>query len=222
MDHSQPSTSSGIEEKKRNSKMKVFQSSWLSIDIFKDWLTPHENNEKALCTACNKVLLCGKSDLIKHSKTKLHVKNINESRNVASSALLPKLNCNIKNEDHVKKVKTAEIKLATFYAEHNIAFQTVDHLVPLLKETCSDPQVVHDLKLSRKKCSQIIKNVLGKRESEKLITNLKNQKFSILVDESTTISNDKLLCILVKYISLENKKCVTQLFELVSLNATDC
>lgn len=54
MDSPQPSTSSGIEEKKRKSKMKVFQHSWLSIDIFKDWLTPHENNEKALCTACNK------------------------------------------------------------------------------------------------------------------------------------------------------------------------
>lgn len=167
-------------------------------------------------------MLCGKSDLIKHSKTKLHVQNVNKSRNVAPSALLPKLNNNIKNEDHVNKVKTAEIKLATFYAEHNIAFQTVDHLVPLLKETCSDPQVVNDLKLSRKKCTQIVKNVLGKRENEKLVTNLKNQKFSILVDESTTISNDKLLCILVKYVSLENKKCVTQLFELVSLNATDC
>jgi len=91
-----------------------------------------------------------------------------------------------------------------------------------LKEICSDPQVVHDLKLSRKKCAQIIKNVLGKRETDTLVTNLKNHKFSILVDESTTISNDKLLCILVQYMSSETKKCITQLLELVSLNATDC
>lgn len=119
----QPSiSSSGIKEKKRTSKRKVFQYSWLSMDIFKDWLTPH-NNKKALCTACKKVLLCGKSDLIKHSKTKLHVQNIKKGRNVTPSALLPKLNCDIENKDHVNKIKTAEIKLSSFYAEHNIAFQ---------------------------------------------------------------------------------------------------
>ncbi|KAM0728860.1 hypothetical protein ACS0PU_004214 [Formica fusca] len=99
MDHPQPSTSKGVEETKRKSKMKVFQHSWLSMDIFKDWLTPYENNEKALCTACNKVLLCGKSDLIRHSKRKLHVTNINNSRNITPSASLSKLNCNLKNDD---------------------------------------------------------------------------------------------------------------------------
>ncbi|RLU25331.1 hypothetical protein DMN91_001487 [Ooceraea biroi] len=217
---SQPSTSSGITEKQKKSKRKVFKNSWLSIDILKKWLTSHEDNEKALCTACNKVLLCGKSDLIRHSRTKLHIKNISEGLHITPSASLSKPN--IKDEDHVKKVKTAEIKLAAFYAEHNIAFQTLDHMVPLLKDICSDPQVVNDLKLSRRKCTAIIKNVLGKRESHKLITNLKTQKFSILIDESTNITNNKLLCILVKYISLDSKKCMTQLLELISLDATDC
>ncbi|KYN14691.1 hypothetical protein ALC57_13105 [Trachymyrmex cornetzi] len=209
----QPSTS-GInsEEKKRRSRLKIFQDSWLRIDIFKDWLMPHENNEKALCSVCNKVLLCGKSDLIKHSKTKLHVKNMT-NRNVTPSAS--------SHKDHVKKLKTAEIQIAAFYAEHNIAFQIIDHMVPLLKKTCSDPQVVNDLKLSRTKCARIIKNVV-KRETDKLITNLKSQKFSILIDESTSISNDKLLCILVKYVSLETQKCITQLLELVPLDAKDC
>jgi len=62
----------------------------------------HENNEKALWSACNKILLCGKSDLIKHSKTKLHVKNMNINRNITSSH---KLKSNIKDKDHVKNVK---------------------------------------------------------------------------------------------------------------------
>lgn len=144
----QPSTS-GIGEKKKP-KMKVFQEYWLSIDTFKHWLIPHDNNKKALCTACNKVLACSKTDLNKHSKTKTHVNKI-KSRNVIPSALQPKLKCSNNYMDHVNKVKTAEIKLAAFFAEHNIAFQIVDHMVPLLKEIVSDPQVLHDLKLSRKK-----------------------------------------------------------------------
>ena len=33
------------------------------------------------------------------------------------------------------KVQNFEIKLCMFYAEHNVAFQIVEHLLPLLKET---------------------------------------------------------------------------------------
>lgn len=36
------------------------------------------------------------------------------------------------------------------------------------------------------------------------------------------VSNDKLLCILVKFVSLENRKYITQLLELIPLNSTDC
>ena len=115
---SQPSTSSGTGEKKKKSRMKVFQHYWLRMNIFKDWLMPHENNEKALCTACNKVLTCGKLDLIRHSKTKLHVMNLNKSRNVISpSALLlnndndndndnKNDNDNENNSNYINKVET--------------------------------------------------------------------------------------------------------------------
>lgn len=108
--------------------------------------------------------------------------------------------------DHKNKVKSAEIKLAVFYAEHNIAFEILQHMVPLLKEICINPQVVKDLSLSAKKCSKIITNVVARVEIEKTIQILKHQTFSILVDETTDISNDKLFCILVKYISPSTKK----------------
>lgn len=198
-------------------KTKVFQYSWLSLDIFKNWLTPHENNKKALCSVCNRVLSCGKSELVKHSKTKLHAKNVKRHNVTPSTLVLTNT-----NEDHINEIKTFEIKLAVFYAEHNIAFQTIDHMVPLLKEISSNPQVVQNVTLARQKCSKIVTNILGKRETDKLVTILKLQKFSILIDESTTITNDKVLCILVRYISPEAKKCTTQLLELISLDATDC
>ncbi|EFN81029.1 hypothetical protein EAI_04895, partial [Harpegnathos saltator] len=119
-------------------------------------------------------------------------------------------------------VKRAEIKLTTFYATHNIAFDIVHDMVLFLKDILPDSQIAKDLKLSRTKCTQIIKNVLEKRETEKTVINLINNKFSILVDASTTIVNDKLLCVLVKYVSLENKKVITELLELICLNAVDC
>ncbi|KYN32611.1 hypothetical protein ALC56_13092, partial [Trachymyrmex septentrionalis] len=85
------------------------------------------------------------------------------------------------------EIKRVEIKLSAFFTEHNIAFCTVDHLIPLLKNICI----------------------------------FKISKFSVLIDESTDISDTKLLCILIKYVSPVNKRVVTQLFAL-SLNATNC
>ncbi|XP_076385087.1 uncharacterized protein LOC143263988 [Megachile rotundata] len=146
----------------------------------------------------------------------VHIRNVNKSPNIVPSASLSKLT--VEDNDHINKIKRTEIKLAAFFAEHNIASEIIRHMVPLLKDICSDPRVVEDFKLSRRKCVRIIKNVLGKRETDKLVPILKNQKFSILIDKSTTIANDKLLCVLVKYVSPENGKCMTKLFELLPLN----
>ncbi|KYN16684.1 hypothetical protein ALC57_11050, partial [Trachymyrmex cornetzi] len=113
-----------------------------------------------------------------------------------------------------------EIKLAAFYAEHNVAFYTVDHLVPLLKDICMDPKVVQDFTLGRLKCTNIVKDVIAKREIEKIVDKLQSSRFSILIDESTDISDSKLMCVLVRYVSPVNKKVVTQLLELVILDAS--
>ena len=104
------------------------------MDIFKNWLTPQKSNEKALCTACNRVLVCGKFELIRHSQSKLHIENFNKNRNIISSVLLSKLT--VEDNDHINKVKRTKIKLAAFFAEHNIAFEIASHMVPLLKDIC--------------------------------------------------------------------------------------
>jgi len=58
--------------------------------------------------------------------------------------------------------------------------------------------------------------------SKKNCPKFTTSKFSVLIDERTDISDTKLLCILVKYISPVNKKVVTQLLALLSLDATNC
>jgi len=68
----------------------------------------------------------------------------------------------------MKDVKRVEIKLAVFYAEHNIALRTLDHMVPSMKQIFNKPKIANDLSLSRRKCTQI-KNIIAKRESEKTI-----------------------------------------------------
>jgi len=166
--------------------------------------------------ACNKTISCRKTNLMQHSQTVKHIENVNSNHKAIDN------NNNNDRLSHQNRIKRAEIKLAAFFAEHNVAFSTVDHLFPLLKDICINSEIVQDLSLARKKCSHIVKNVIAERETEKIVQNLKTCKFSILVDESTDISDNKVTCILVRYISPLNKKITTQLLELLLLDATDC
>ncbi|XP_070511914.1 protein FAM200C-like [Cardiocondyla obscurior] len=198
-------------------RVKEFQYSWLDENIFKGWLAPYHQENKALCTACNKLIRCNKSDLVQHSQTVKHITNINLNNKIYNESPNDKVELN-----HKDKVKRAEIKLAAFFAEHNTAFSTADHLIPLLKDICLESKVIQNLKLGRNKCNEIVKHIIAKREVEKLINNLQFCKFSILIDESTDISDSKLMCVLAKYVSPNNGQVITQLLELVSLDARDC
>lgn len=192
---------------------RTFQNSWLDEEIFKGWLAPHSELNKALCTACNVSIACRKTNLLKHSQTVKHIDEM-KGRNQSLD--------NVNNISHRDKIKRAEIKLAAFFAEHNIAFTMADHLIPLMKTICLEPKIVQDLSLGRLKCSYIVKDVLAKRETEKLIEILKIRKFSILIDESTDITETKFMCVLVRYVSPIDKKVKIQLLELLCLDATDC
>ena len=178
------------------------------------------DNTKARCKACNVIVTCGKSELEKHASRVKHIKNV---KSVQSNRTV--VACFSKKSDksiHIDKVKTAEIRLATFFAEHNVAFSTVDHLVPVLKDVFPDSKIASDVTLGRTKCTNIVKNVVAKVETDKTVQTLKGVKFSILVDESTDISDSKNMCVIVRYVSPVDGRVKTQLLELIPLDAKDC
>ncbi|XP_008184253.1 uncharacterized protein LOC103309756 [Acyrthosiphon pisum] len=160
----------------------LFSDDWLKCVEFKGWLQKVLNNDlKAHCTACKVVLNAGKSDLLKHAAGKKHIENlkvIKNSRNIEESFK------NTKPEQSVA-VKETEIRLASFFAEHNVAFQVADHLLHVMKKSFYDSNIAQSITLNRTKCTSIIKNVLNAVETDETVNNLKNVKFSILVDEST-------------------------------------
>jgi len=204
-------SSKGAIKKRRT---RNFQISWLDESSFKGWLAPHPSENKALCTVRNKTIKCHKTNLIEHSQTVKHMEKVR--------LLNYKIDDNNNTLSHKDRVKRAEIKLAAFFAEHNVAFSTVDHLIPLIKDICIDSKIAQNLSLPRKKCSYIVKNIIAKHETEKIVEYLKTCRFFILVDESTDISDNKIMCILVRYVSPLNKKVSTSLLDLLFLDATDC
>ncbi|XP_025159561.1 uncharacterized protein LOC112589660 [Harpegnathos saltator] len=172
MEHGNPSTSK-IEGSYKKRKIKAFKQSWLENEKFKDWLILHSDGTRAYCTACGKILACGKSELIKHAVRKIHISNISRQKldkisNNTSGNLFNKLvndkpvsSFTTESVDYVEKVKLAENKLATFYAEYDVALDSLNHMVFLLQDLCIQPQIINDLTLSRRKCTQIIKNVIA-------------------------------------------------------------
>jgi len=114
---------------------------------------------------------------MKHSRTVNHIDNV-------TFQIREKINNNKVIDTHKDKIKRAEIKLAAFFAEHNVAFSTADHLILLLKGICINSKIVQDFTLVQHKCKNITR-VIIKYEIQKLVEYLRIRKFSILIDEST-------------------------------------
>lgn len=223
MDHVRPSTS-GFDGLYRRRKSKAFNESWLDNDIFKSWLKLHSDGTSAYCIVCDKVLVCGKSELLRHASRKIHIYNISRpNRDKTFANNLPTLLPITDNISHTEKVKQAENKLETFCTEYNIDADSSNQMLHFLQEICMERQVVSDISLSRRKCTLLVTHVIGKCEDEGTIENLKQQNFSILLDEVTTaIANDKILSIFVKFVDRNSKKPTTKLLELIKLDEKNC
>nr|CAI5854138.1 unnamed protein product [Callosobruchus analis] len=74
----------------------------------------------------------------------------------------------------------------------------MDHLPHLLRSICSDSAIAKKIKCGPKKIKKVITNITGNSERERLIDFMKNNKFSLIADESTDRSNVKNLALVVR------------------------
>ena len=81
----------------------------------------------------------------------------------------------------------------------------------LLKCGAKDSNIIKDVKLGHKKCSAIVRNIIAKVKTEELAEILRDTPFSILIDESTDIS-DKKKCLHSSKVSMLKKNDVFGLF----------
>lgn len=97
------------------------------------------------------------------------------------------------------------------------SFLTVDHMSEACKIMFSDSSAVKNLKLHRTKCKNIIVNVLTPHFMDSLKEDIADEKYSLLIDESTDISVVKLLGVTVRYFSRKLKKTVSTFLGIVEL-----
>ena len=75
----------------------------------------------------------------------------------------------------------------------------------------------NNITLHRTKCSKLITEVISPAFKQELMNDVKDEKFALLVDESTDINAEKHLCIVIRYFSKKENRIVTELVGLVSV-----
>lgn len=187
-----------------------FRSEWLNDERYKQWLMRLEGcDTKCYCKYCKVELLARLGDIERHSKTKKHVRAAEPFSSSRQRALPFKP---IRQES-----KLVEGRLALFIAEH-CSFLTVDHLCDLCKSCFSDSKGTVDLKLHRTKCTAIACNVLAPHFEQFLISDLGDQGYSLIVDETNDISVTKLLGIVIRYYSTARNTIVNTYLEVAQLD----
>lgn len=151
-----------------------------------------------------------------HAKTEKHKKAMALEKSAKSCKSLSAIYKPVLSE----KTKIAELKIAAYIAEHS-ALQTVDHLIEVLPQLDPLSDALKNLKLHRTKCSMLIKNVLSPSMLEDLIEEIGDSPYSLIIDESTDLSTQKVLCIMMRFFSFKTRQIVTTFYRLIKLIECD-
>lgn len=148
------------------------------------------------CRVCAVDLKGGLTEVQRHDANKKHRKN-------QKACPMEKVSIFLKTEqDHQieTQVKKNEIRLAMFLLEHNLPITVADHLVEFLKSCDQDSRKISRMSCSRTKCTAIINNVIGMSSFDSVVSLLRKNKFSLIIDESNDRSTTKHLVLVARMI----------------------
>lgn len=130
-----------------------------------------------MCCVCNKELSGGITHIQRHSASKVHIKSM------AAASTSKKITDMIPDKvDKLQKiVKTGELKLVMFVAEHNLPLRTLDHLPKLISSICPDSKIAKNLQCGRKKGTNICLQSTGPFQFKQIVSALKRCYFSLII-----------------------------------------
>jgi len=192
----------------------AFCEEWMADGELKDWIKPDSGNRyAAICTVCSCTLTnVNKTALLAHKVTQKHMKNFEAK----SKTLNIKKFFNKPKEPSLHdKVAKAEIVLTAFMAEHNTPFLQADHLIECCKQMFPDSAIAQKMSLKRTKAAYVMQYGIAHFERLEVINICINQKFSIIVDESTDVSTNQMLAVVVRFCDTKTRKVVDSLLDLI-------
>ena len=170
------------------------------------WLTKSTDGSKsAYCKLCRCNIVPRLSNLTNHGATEKHKKNTTSSQ---KNLLVIKTSTKIDDE-----VKIAKLQIAVSMSCHS-AIRTIDHMSEIMVAHESG-STLGQIKLLRTKCIALIKNVISPELKSDLIQDLQNKKYTLIIDESTDVSTQKYLCIVIRYLSDKTNQIATSFLSLI-------
>ncbi|XP_066600974.1 E3 SUMO-protein ligase KIAA1586-like [Prorops nasuta] len=180
----------------------MFRNDWLDYDpSWKVWLQKAQNDDsKFYCLACDKEYVGGLSQVKRHASRQLHLNNVKR----------------------LEKLKTLMQNLLLVQQMNNLISMISAELLKLFQDIGKEPNVLQSMSLGRTKATKIVNNFLCTYETKRIADNLKNNKFSVFVDETTDITNEKKMTLLTRYVDRKSLCVQIDLLQLINLDASDC
>lgn len=172
-------------------KIKLWTPKIKPLQVIKEYTWLDASCDYPFCKLCLTKVTGGKFHLKRHASSEGHRKRAQAAK---TTPLV---------ETYMQKksilTKKAELKLAAFICVHNLPFLLLDYLPDLQKNIFPDSEICRNVKLKRKKATQLVIGVLAPHFQKKLAKDLKSNVFSIIIDEMTDISVEKSLIVIVRY-----------------------
>ena len=108
-----------------------------------------------------------------------------------------------------------EVKLCAFVAQHNLPLSLTGDMVQLLRSLCLNNAALKNVGLGKQKATNIVRQVLGFNYLKEMISLLRHNFFSIIIDETTDQSTKKQLAILANFFNIEKFKMGYWLVDMV-------
>ena len=184
-------------------------------ELGRPWLKlSSDGSGDAFCTVCNRSMSARLDTIKKHSEGKGHIAR-EDNKLKQKDSVMQMFKSKESGETNTKR---AEIELSAAIACH-CSIRTIDHLSEIIVKH-GVKSTLERIKLHRTKCSAIIKSVIGPSLLESMREDMRNERYSIIVDESTDVGCVKLLAVCVKYFSKKQNKIVTKFLGLVPVTET--
>ena len=150
-----------------------YRREWEKESWAKGWLSSSKHHAgKAYCSFCDKALVPGKSELIGHTKSMVHVqraKAVEENRPMSSFVA-------VRDSSTIK----AELNFVALIARKNISFNFLDSLVSTLHGIANDSKGIKGMTCNRTKGTYLLTECLSVYSHEMLVADLKKCRgFSI-------------------------------------------
>ena len=111
----------------------------------------------------------------------------------------------------------AEARTLAFMTEHDLKLNKAPHLIDYAKEMARDPKALDNITMSRTSATYKLVDGLGAATQKRLVNDMKENFFSLNVDESTSSANQKIFTAMVSYFSKERQETVVKHYKSVTL-----